>query len=142
MTTYQLPPLPGEEALKVMRKKARKRKIPNIKVGSSGCLPGVGEFKILENGGVVCLEWQMADGEPKRLAFDALSRDPELLEQRLEVDWLIAIFGWSRGAVLVLYPWSQRGDARECTVLRRRREVAALGPGRCRAYDLLRVPPL
>ena len=87
---YQLPSLPGEEALKVMRKKARKRKIPNIKVGSSGCLPGVGEFRIVENGGVVCLEWQMADGAPKRFAFDALSRDPDLAEQRLEVGWLTA----------------------------------------------------
>jgi hypothetical protein len=90
MTTYQLPPLLGEEALTVMRKNARKRKVPNIEVGSSGRLPGVGEFRIVENGGVVCLEWQMADGEPKRLAFDALSRDPDLAEQRLEVGWLIA----------------------------------------------------
>jgi hypothetical protein len=90
MTTYQLPPLPREEALKVLRKKARKRKIPNIKVGSSGRLSGIGEFKIVGNGGVVCLEWQMAGGEPKRFAFDALSRDPDLAEQRLEVGWLIA----------------------------------------------------
>ena len=82
MTTYELPPPPGEEALKVMRKKARKRMIPNIKVGSSGCLPGVGEFRIVENGGVVCLEWQMVDSEPKRLAFDALSRDPDMVEGR------------------------------------------------------------
>ena len=90
MTTYELPPPPGEEALKVMRKKARKRKIPNIEVGSSGCLPDVGKFRIAENGGVVYLEWQMADGEPERLAFGALSRDPDLAEQRLEVGWLIA----------------------------------------------------
>jgi hypothetical protein len=90
MPTYQLPPLPRKEALKVVRKKARKRKIPIVEVGSSGRLPGVGEFRIVENGDVVCLEWRMADGEPKRLAFDALSRDPELAEQRLEVGWLIA----------------------------------------------------
>jgi hypothetical protein len=90
MTTYELPPLPGEEALKSMRKKARKRKIPNPKVGSSGRLPGVGEFRIVENDGVVCLQWQMADSEPKRFSFDALSRDPDRAEQRLEVGWLIA----------------------------------------------------
>jgi hypothetical protein len=90
MTAYELPPLPATEKLEVMRKKARKRKIPSIEVGLHGALPGVGEFRIVENDGVASLEWQTADGEPKRSTFQALSRDPDLAEQRLEVGWLIA----------------------------------------------------
>jgi hypothetical protein len=44
-----------------------------------GCLPGTGEFGIVDDGGAACLEWQVVGGKPKRLAFDALSRDSSLL---------------------------------------------------------------
>jgi hypothetical protein len=62
----ELPPLPTDETLIIMRNKARKRKVPEVDVGSAGHLPGVRQFKIIEVDGSVCLEWQMADSETKR----------------------------------------------------------------------------
>jgi hypothetical protein len=90
MKMTELPPLPTAGALEAMRKKARKQKIPKVVVGSHGCLPGVGEFRIVEDDSAACLEWQVVGGNPNKFAFDALSRDSKLAEQRLEVDWLIA----------------------------------------------------
>jgi hypothetical protein len=86
----ELPPLPTAETLVIKRNKARKRKVPKVDVGSAGHLPGVGQFKIIEVDGAVCLEWQMADSETKRFTFDDLSQNPDLEAQRLEVGWLIA----------------------------------------------------
>jgi hypothetical protein len=90
MKMAELPPLPTAGALEAMRKKARKQKIPKVVVGSHGCLPGVGEFRIVEDDSAACLEWQVVGGKPNKFAFDALSRDSKLAEQRLEVGWLIA----------------------------------------------------
>ena len=72
MPSNELSPLPTAEALSMMRKNARKRKVPKLDVGSHGHLPGVGQFKIIEAEGTVCLEWQMTDGITKRLYTLAL----------------------------------------------------------------------
>jgi hypothetical protein len=86
----ELPPLPTAEALTIMRKKARKRKVPKVDVGSHGHLHGVGQFKIIETDGAVSLEWQIADSETKRFTFEDLCQNPDFDAQRLEVGWLIA----------------------------------------------------
>jgi hypothetical protein len=69
----ELPSPPTAETLTIMRKKARKRNVPKVDVGSHGHLPGVGQFKIIEADGAVCLEWQMADSETKRFTFEILT---------------------------------------------------------------------
>jgi hypothetical protein len=73
-----------------MRRKARRRKVPQLQVDAHGRLPGVGEFKIIDVSGTVHLEWQMQDGAWKRFSFDELSRNPGLASERLEVGWLVA----------------------------------------------------
>lgn len=86
----EIPPLPEPADLDVMRRKARKRKVPQLQVDAHGRLPGVGEFKIIEVSGTIHLEWQVGGGAWKRFSFDELSKNPDLAGERLEVGWLIA----------------------------------------------------
>ncbi|MBP0447316.1 hypothetical protein J8J14_21325 [Roseomonas sp. SSH11] len=86
----ELPPLPKTEDLEAVRRKARKRKVPQLQVDAYGRLPGVGDFKIIDVSGTAHLEWQMQDGACKRFSFDELSRNPGLAGERLEVGWLVA----------------------------------------------------
>ena len=75
----------------------------------------------------------MADGEPKRLPFDALSRDPDLEKQRLEVGWLIANVWMVEGRrIRDAIPGPNEA-------MRESARYAVLGPGCCRAYGLLRA---
>lgn len=85
-----LPPLPKAEHLEAMGRKARKKKVPHLPADLHGQLPGIGEFKIVDAGGTIHLEWQIQDGPRKRFGFDELSRDVGLASERLEVGWLIA----------------------------------------------------
>lgn len=85
-----VPQLPDSATLATMRKGARKRKVPRLSVGTSARLPGVGETKILDADGDICIEWQLVGHETRRFSFKKLSLSPELEALRLEVGWLMA----------------------------------------------------
>lgn len=90
LSSLELPPLPLLPQLEAMRRKARKKKVPQLPLGTHGRLPEVGEFRITDVSGVVHLEWQLSGTAWRSYSFGELSRDPDLAGERLEVGWLVA----------------------------------------------------
>jgi len=97
---YGLPPAPDANTLDAWRRKARKRKVPSLYLGMEGCLPGLGDFKIVERDATPHLEWSMAGASRKCFGFDLLGRDPDLSADRLEIGWLVANFWHVQGRLV------------------------------------------
>ena len=83
-------PLPPAEQLPQLRATVKRAKAPNLPAGACWDNTIVGSFSTTSGPDGVMVEWQMAGGWKRSASFRALSEDPSLEAERLELGWMIA----------------------------------------------------
>lgn len=86
----ELPAMPSQDALTVMRKGLRKQKVPDVSRMTEGGHPKIGQFGFEHLPDEIIATWNLVDGPGKRATFADLcfAADREL--DRLELGWMIA----------------------------------------------------
>lgn len=94
-----LPAMPSQAALTVMRKGLRKQKVPDLSIMTEGKHPKIGRFAFEQNGNPprypfhldeIIVRWNLVDGPDKRATFADLCFAAERELDRLELGWMIA----------------------------------------------------
>ena len=82
--------LPTKEQLPALRKGLRKREAPTVRAGMHGSFCTVGSFSVTPMDDTFVIEWSRNGHDSKSAEFRALSTDPTLELDRLELGWLIS----------------------------------------------------
>lgn len=90
--------LPTAADLTELRAKVKRAKAPKLLVGADWSNSIVGRISTTSGDDGTIVEWQMVGGPKRSLPFAALSEDPALETERLELGWMIANMARLEGA--------------------------------------------